>query len=127
MRAERRHFPRYSVQPNKFVVFCHDSLMTANIKDISQGGLRFEYFPSNGDKAEWKMVDILHQEKTRFYLPDLACNIIYDVLNLEENRSFSGSQSRVCGLKFERLTTRQENKLEDLLKTELTRSATDFL
>ena len=45
MNVERRKFDRHAVSKNLFFVFNHDSTEMAEIKDISKGGLKFEYFP----------------------------------------------------------------------------------
>jgi hypothetical protein len=53
MKVERRKFYRYPVSKNLFCVFNHDSTEMAEINDISQGGLKFEYLPVEQQKTEW--------------------------------------------------------------------------
>ena len=52
----------------------------------------------------------------RFYLPKIACETVYDISTLMEDRSFLGAEMRIRGLKFVGLTKEQEDGLDILLK-----------
>jgi hypothetical protein len=56
MNVEPRKFDRHPVSKNLFFVFNHDSTEMAEIKDISRGGLKFEYLPVEQQKTEWKLI-----------------------------------------------------------------------
>lgn len=119
MTTERRHLIRYSVRPNEIAIFSHGSSAIANVRDISKQGLKLDYHPEAGNDEEWKVIDIFLTHENRYCLSAIPCRVIYDISSLEEGRTFSGSQSRVCGLKFEKLSRRQESELEDLLDSPL--------
>jgi hypothetical protein len=117
MEAERRKSKRYPVPKNVYFVFDHNSNKMAVVKDISMGGLKFEYIPIPSSEAEWKTIDIYASSRNRFHLFGIPCKIIYQIDSLIENQSFSGSRSRTAGLQFAKLTKNQKKKLESLLNT----------
>ena len=115
MNSERRQFVRYLSTDGKLFAISMDSSIRANIKDISRGGLKFKYFPLADDKADLKKIDLMLEDRNRNYLSAINCKVIYDINDLEENGTFSGSQTRICGLKFVKLTPEQERKLLDII------------
>ena len=119
MKAERRKFKRYPVSKNSFFVFDYDSNKMAVIKDISIGGLKFEYMPIQFSKAHWKIIDIYAGSRNRFHMLGIPCKIIYQFDVLTENQSFSGSRSRIGGLQFDKLKKEQKKKLQTLLDRDL--------
>ena len=119
--GERRKFDRHRVSKNLFFVFNHDSTEMAEIKDIGEGGLKFEYLPVEEQKTEWKLIDIFSKTSQHVYIFDIPCDLIYDIITLEEDHSFMGCPARIAGLQFGRLATEQNKKLESLL-SDLTQS-----
>ena len=77
--------------------------------------MKFKYFPIVDAKADLKEIDLLMEDQTRNYLSAIHCKVIYDINDLEENGTFTGSRTRICGLKFEKLTSEQEQKLRDII------------
>ena len=121
MNVERRKFDRHPVSKNVFFVFNHDSTEMAEINDISKGGLRFEYLPVEEQKTEWKLIDIFSKTSQRGYILGIPCKLIYDIITLTEDHTFTGSPARIAGLEFGRLAKEQNKKLESLL-SDLTQS-----
>jgi hypothetical protein len=117
VKADRRRFTRYIAQKDGFHVFSHDSKIIGRLKDISKGGLAYQYKPIKGEKMESNMIDIMAAGPHRIYLFDIACNTIYDDYDLEETQSFTGAERRRRGLQYVRLTEYQHNKLDLLLKS----------
>jgi len=115
MKVERRKFYRYPVSKNLFCVFNHDSTEMAEINDISQGGLKFEYLPIEQQKTEWELIDIYSKTSQRFYILDIPCKLIYDIITLAEDNTFHGSPARIAGLEFARLEKNQKKKIDTLL------------
>ena len=113
--VERRKFDRHPVSKNLFFVFNHDSTEMAEIKDISKGGLKFEYLPIEPQKTEWKLIDIFSKTSHRVYILGIPCKLIYDIITLAEDRTFNGSPTRIAGLEFGRLDTNQKKKIDNLL------------
>ena len=121
MNVERRKFDRHPVSKNLFFVFNHDSTEMAEINDISEGGLKFEYLPVEPQKTQWKLIDIFSKTSQRVYILGIPCKLIYDIITLAEDRTFNGSPARIGGLEFGRLSKEQNKKLESLL-SDLTQS-----
>jgi hypothetical protein len=115
MNVERRNFDRHPVSKNLFFVFNHDSTEMAEIKDIGEGGLKFEYLPVAEQKTEWKLIDIFSKTSQHVYIFAIPCNLIYDIITLEEDHSFMGSPARIAGLQFSRLDKNQKKKIDTLL------------
>lgn len=113
MKADRRRFTRYIAQKDGFHVFSHDSKIIGRLKDISKGGLAYQYKPIKGEKMESNMIDIMAAGPHRIYLFDIACNTIYDI---EETQSFTVAERRRRGLQYVRLTENQYSRLNLLLK-----------
>jgi hypothetical protein len=112
---ERRQFTRYPVPDNEFFVYSHDSNTMVTIRDISQGGLKIEYFQAASDPSNWKLIDLFVDDRRRFHLSGIPCNTVYDISMLAENHTFSGSPSRLAGLKYEILSERQKTRVQALL------------
>jgi hypothetical protein len=115
MNVERRKFDRHPVSKNQFFVFNHDSTEMAEINDISEGGLKFEYLPVDPQKTQWKLIDIFSNISQRVYILGLPCKLIYDIITLSEDRTFNGSPARIAGLEFGRLDKIQKKKIDNLL------------
>ncbi len=116
MKDERSEFARYMTQKNEVQVFSHDQKIDGTLKDISKGGLAFQYTPIAGEKMDTNYINILIKGPYRFYLFDINCRIIYDRSTLEEGQSIKGTERRQRGIKFVELKENQQNKLEFILK-----------
>ena len=116
MKIEQRLYPRCLDSEAEFRVFSHDTKIVGQLVNIGQKGLAFRYIPKPGKTAEFKLIDILGTGPTRWHLPEVACEKSYDISALSENQTFSGSETRLCGLQFIRLTGEQKERLAILLK-----------
>jgi c-di-GMP-binding flagellar brake protein YcgR len=114
--AERRQYIRYGVRDNAFEVFSSDSKITSTLKNISPGGLAFQYSPVKGRKAESATIDIMAKSPDPFYLPGVDCRTVYDISALVENRTFTGAATRLAGVRFIRLDREQEQQLALFIK-----------
>jgi c-di-GMP-binding flagellar brake protein YcgR len=114
-KIERRKFTRFTVPQDEAFVFCHEINKTASVVDISMGGLKFGYYAGVENKFKSMLVDIYEVSQGRFFIFDLPCKVIYDVADLEENSTFSGSNKRLSGLKYEKLSAEQNAKLTYLV------------
>jgi hypothetical protein len=115
MKLERKQFNRYTPMPGALRVFIHNSTNGWNIRDISKGGLSFQYTPISGEKLESETIDIVGSSCNQGGLMNISCKIIYDVRILSEGQSFSGKEKRRRGLKLTELTEAQNNILDHLL------------
>jgi hypothetical protein len=96
-------------------VFIHNSTSGWNIKDISKGGLSFQYTPIPGETIESETIDIVGSSCNQVGLINISCKIMYDVCILSEGLSFSGQEKRRRGLKLIDLTETQNHMLDHLL------------
>jgi hypothetical protein len=46
------------------------------------------------------MIDIMAPDPDGFCLSGLVCRKIYDISALDEGRTFTGAETRLCGLEF---------------------------
>ena len=122
MKIERRKFTRYPVQSDAIYLFSNHSPVKGWVKDISEGGMAFEYTPIEGCKPKQKIRLILAGDAFPFYLPDISCKTIYDIKVNKNDRTFKGTGTRHCGVQFGRLDTGMKEKLADLLSSEVIRS-----
>jgi hypothetical protein len=82
--------------------------------------MAFEYMSDDGCEPKPKIKLILTGDAFPFYLSELFCKTIYDVevdKNVENNKKRFGL--RRCGVKFEKLDPDIQEKLADLLSSEV--------
>ena len=116
MGVERRRFTRYVVREDEVDVLSRDLKVVGKLKNISRGGLACQYTAVNGTKADSEMVDILGRAPERFSLLSLNCRRVYDIATLNEDRTFTGTATRLRGLQFKGLTEEQGERLAFLLE-----------
>jgi len=92
------------------------------IKDISRGGLAFEYLYNKGCKEDPSGIDIF-LSGNRFYLPKLPCKVAYDFHLGEDLIYISAFHDRRCGVQFGEFTEKQERKLKLFLNNHITGTA----
>jgi hypothetical protein len=115
MKADQRQHPRYRIRDAEFHVFSHGTQVTGQLVNVSKGGLAFQFAPGPGKKTKCLAIDILGPEPNRFHISQIACRSIYDIGVLAEGRTFTGAESRLCGLQFIDLTDEQTQKLTTLI------------
>ena len=115
MEVEQRRFKRYVVEENKYEVFSRELGITGNLKDISEGGLAYQYVPDDGEGFKSEVIDILGKNLERFYLHGLVCMRIYDITELAMDRAFTGAEIRLRGLEFTGLSEKQRQKVTDMI------------
>lgn len=72
------------------------------------------YSPGKTNCDQWTSTDIYTDEPNQILIAGLVCEMVYDVASLTENDSFSGTDVRNCGVRFEGLTDAQKDNLEKL-------------
>jgi hypothetical protein len=112
---ERRKIIRFKTRGNLCQVFSHGSNIPWRVKDVSQSGLAFEYRPEEVDMDHLAEIDIVAHCPDRFYLFGIPCRAVYDLKEIAENRTFTGTEIRRCGLQYKSLQKRQAENVERLL------------
>jgi hypothetical protein len=125
MGVEQRRFTRYVVKEDGLEVLSRDLKVVGKLKNISRGGVAYQYTPANGTKADFEKIDILGKVPDRFSLVGLDCRTVYDIAMLNEDRTFTGSVSRLRGLQFKGLNEEQEERLAFLLENYVIRPPED--
>ncbi len=110
-KVERRKFRRVSVPPDEFFIYCQETHKMTVVMDISMGGLKIECYPSAESRPDAMTIDIYALPQGRFHMAGIPCRVVYDIANLKEDSTFSGSQSRISGLQYEKFTDEQRDKL----------------
>ena len=117
LKAERRQHRRHSVRYDGFEIFSRETNIIGKLENISKSGLAFHYTPLRGEKAESDTIDIMAAGPARFYLSGLVCQKIYDISVLDEDQTFTGAETRLCGLEF--ISTENDQQLTSFLRNYL--------
>ena len=121
--TERRKFTRFLVQDTAFAVLRPQFTKLGKIKDISEGGLAFDYIAYEGQRQHSSGIDIF-LSGDHFYLGKIPCKIRYDIKIAERQQtSIDRIERRRCGLQFGKLTEEQAAQLKFFLKNQTTGTA----
>ncbi|MFH0726735.1 MAG: PilZ domain-containing protein [Pseudomonadota bacterium] len=115
MEIEHRKYARCRVPGDMFYLFSKESAINGWVKDISKGGIAFEFISFEEIQLESKIELILASDKIPFYLPDIACKIIYVTPKNNGGQPFGENRIRRCGVQYEKLNARMNEKLTILL------------
>ena len=121
MRNDKRRNPRHATTKETLFIASLNSGKYAPVRNISKTGLAFEHFAGARNPADWTSIDIFMSGRDPLYLPKIKCRLIYDIAELSENITFSGSAIRVCGLQFGSLNNEQERELVKLFNSNKTK------
>jgi hypothetical protein len=100
LEAERRQQPRHDVRDDRIEIFSRETKIIGRLENISKTGLAFLYAPVSGEKIKTDTIDIMATGPARFYLSGLPCRRIYDISALDKDQTFTGAETRLCGLEF---------------------------
>ena len=117
LEAERRQHRRHSVRDDAFEIFSRETKILGKLKNISWTGLSFHYAPVWGEKAGFDNIDIMATGPARFYLSGVVCRRIYDIRALNQDQTFTGTETRLCGLEF--ISKENNHKLAFFLRNYL--------
>ena len=90
------------------------------LRDLSAGGMQMSYPPDKSTCNQWTLIDIFTGERNQVLLSNLTCKMVYDVASLTENDKFSGTDVRLCGVRFNGLTDAQKENLNKILENATT-------
>jgi hypothetical protein len=119
MNAERRNFKRFLADDRAFACLRPRFEKLGKIRDISKGGLSFEYLWDDGSDVDPSEVDIF-LAGNGFYLPKMPCKVVYDFQIGADLTSNSTFHDRRCGVEFGILTEEQEGMLQSFFDNHLT-------
>jgi hypothetical protein len=118
--TEKRKFERYLAQDLAFAVFRPSFTKLGKIKDISKGGLAFEYVTPEGQMEDSTEIDIFISG-TRFHMARVPAKTMYDTKVVNQDYRFAPFvERRRCGVQFGELTEEEAAQLGHFLETHTT-------
>lgn len=115
----RRQFQRYAVTDSVFLAFRPRFDRLGMLKDISGGGVAFEYTVSDTPQPlETSEIEVEVFSHKTFKLSRIPCTIVYDT-RAEAGPSMTGFETRRCGLQFGKLSDLQAAQLKVLMDTHI--------
>ena len=115
MRPEKRKYIRFLVQDKAYAALGTHFSRVGKLKDISIDGLAFRYIEKTETSVHDSSQVAIFVSENRFYLPDLACRLIYDsTLEVINNIQHFKTPFKInrCGVQFTDITEYQLEKLE---------------
>ncbi len=126
MTAERRYFSRCNIEGGDFYVFSHEDGIIGKLRNIGPKGAAYQYTPFSGQAAKDTRIDKTAADPNRYHIHDIACRKVYDIIELTADEKFSGSEMRLCGVRFVDLSEDQKDKLYFLLEDCIINAAAIF-
>ena len=112
---ERRKYTRYIVQSDTYAAFGSHFTKVGRTKDISIGGLAFEYINHSEEEDQHPFKVSIFLTDNKFFLWNVPCRLIYDLSkdsSSENQESNSLFVQRRCGLQFSHINEDQKLSLE---------------
>ncbi len=124
MEAEKRKTERFVVRGGAFVAFGNDLQKVGMLKDISKGGLSFEYLYDEKSVGNDGHLDI-YMTRGEFFLREVPCSKVYEITPATDydDNLFSSTIMNRCGFKFGPLSADQSVKLSSFINTYTTKPA----
>ena len=119
MNIERRKFTRYKVPDNAIFLYSNHSPFHGCLKDISYGGMAFDYTQIDDCEIQPEIRLILAGDTFLFYLSDIPCKVIHDTKISKNDRVVKDTATRRCGVQYEKLDKEMQEKLMFLLSNKL--------
>jgi hypothetical protein len=118
MVSEQREYTRFLTKNNAYASFGQGAIRVGTIRDISMGGISFEYvFYADSVQEDSHQIDIFITQNG-FQLSDLPCEVVYDIpLRVSSTTLFI---TKRCGLKFGDLSDVQSSQLKIFLENHTT-------
>ena len=115
MRSERRKYTRFLAEKNVYVALGINFTKVGKLKDISIGGLAFEYVDYTENFVQDSSSVTIFHSLDEFHLPNLACCLICNSAISAENddpQIIRQYAFRRCAIQFGDITAEQRKQLE---------------
>ena len=115
MTSEKRKYRRFLAEEDAYAILGNHFNKVGRLKDISIAGLAFTYVENTQDSFQDFSKATIFGSDSKFYLPELACRIIYDSpLDETDNNRYFQTAYRInrIGIQFTTITEYQLNKLK---------------
>lgn len=120
MKSERRRHIRHEALDNAFAALGPKYSRVGKIKDISSGGMAFEYIARKERIPKASQVDIFLAENN-FNISNLACTVVYDIVvhvPHVESQFADLLATRRCGVRFGSLSLSSRRKLRIFIENQ---------
>jgi len=111
---ERRKDKRFKLKEPVFAILYSAPTKTAQVVDISRGGLALRYVKSEEGSSVIDKLDIFKSDFS-FYMDNIKAKTVSDIAVVGEKIN-SSKEIRRCGLQFEDLTKSQISQLESFIQ-----------
>lgn len=118
MGLDKRKYSRFLAQEDAFVALGHSFARVGKVKNISRGGLAFEYVSDKDLNEDASQLDVFLSEHG-FHLSDMPCVIVYDIPVSKPYEYHTFNQiftTKRCGVKFGELSKHKRAQLDFFLK-----------
>jgi hypothetical protein len=118
MVAEKRKHTRFFTKEGTYAALGEHFSKVGKLQDISRAGLAFRYIENTENPNQNVSTVAIFVPENGFYLPDLACRLIYDApLNSANSSRYFKTRFRIirCGIKFTAVSEHQRDKLKFFL------------
>ena len=118
MRSEQRKHDRFIAKETAFAALGRSYTIVGKVKDISIGGLAFEYIRGEEFKEHLSNIDIF-VVGTEFHLYRAPCKLIYNIdayVPKINNKLVKIYTTKRCGIQFEKLSKDFETLLKFFIK-----------
>jgi hypothetical protein len=115
MISERRKYTRFLAEEDGFAALGANFTKVGKLKDISIGGLAFEYIGWTENCVQDSSIVAIFHSHNDFHLPNLACRLIYNLaISAENDNSQFIRQYTIhrCAMQFVDITAKQRKQLE---------------
>ena len=123
---EKRRQIRFLAEENAFAALGARFTKVGRVKNISTGGLAFEYITDGNGEESPSQLDVFVSGDD-FHLPKVPCRVVYDIPSRRADRNrifFQPFVTKQCGVEFEGLTEEKRVQLELFLETHTRGAAT---
>ena len=120
MVTERRKYVRFLAGPKTYAALGSSFTKIGKIRDISMGGLAFEYFCGTEDSNQQDSTVTIFITVNKFYLENLPCLMICDQAKCSSNETHflnSGYLVKRCSVQLMTISEDQRQHLEYFLNT----------
>ena len=121
MVAEKRKYVRFLAEPNTYAALGSSFTKIGKIRDISMGGVAFEYYSGSEDLNQYDSTVTIFITVNNFYLENIPCQMIYDRPKCGSNKATalnSNYKVRRCGIQFMTMSENKRQRLEYFLNNQ---------
>ena len=122
-KTEKRKFARYITRPEIFAALGKKFSRVGRVKDVSLGGVAFEYITDELNENDLTLIDIF-ATGNGLHLSRIPCRKIYEV-SVKDTTEVSSLSSELrtkrCGVEFDDLTKSELSQVKHLIETYATK------